>query len=98
MVGILIDPMDKVVPSLRETLSDSAIVAALRLRPRPTGVAYDRPSLLFPAADFDTEHERDPKLAPSHGTIRVAHLFFSFGYASAPKTKKPKKRQPRSVR
>jgi hypothetical protein len=92
MVGILMDPIDEVVPPLRDRLADSAIAAPLKLRLRSTGGAYDRPSLLFPLADFDTEHERDPKLAPSHGTIRVAHLFFSFGYTMPTKTKKQKKR------
>lgn len=79
MVGILLDPFDEVVPSLRNALDDAATVAALRLCRRPNGDAYDRPSLLFSAADFDTEHERPSGLAPDHGTIRVAHLFLAFG-------------------
>jgi hypothetical protein len=80
MVGMLIDPEDQVVPPLRDMLASAEMVSLLRLRLRTGGEACDRPSLLFPAADFDTEHERDPDLAPSHGTIRVAHLFLTFGY------------------
>ncbi|TIU66195.1 MAG: Fis family transcriptional regulator, partial [Mesorhizobium sp.] len=39
------------------------------------------PSTLFPpTAEFDTEHKRPAELAPSHGTIRVAHVFLEFGY------------------
>ncbi len=80
MVGMLIDPEDEVVPPLRDALSGTEMVAPLRLRLRPGGEAFHHPSQLFPAAEFDTEHERDADLAPSHGTIRVAHLFLAFGY------------------
>jgi hypothetical protein len=45
-------------------------------------------SVLFSVADFDTEHERNPTLAPSHGHIRVAHFFLPFEYPTT--TKKPK--------
>jgi hypothetical protein len=81
MVGILIDPADQVLPPLQLALGAPEVVAALRLRVRSSGSPFDRPSNLFPAADFDTEHEREADLAPSHGTIRVAHLFLAFGYA-----------------
>ncbi|MEJ0049189.1 MAG: hypothetical protein WDN04_26070 [Rhodospirillales bacterium] len=83
MVGMLTDPEEQVVPPLRNELAATATLAALRLRLRPSGEAFDRPSLLFPAADFDTEHDRDADLAPGHGTIRVAHLFLEFGYRVA---------------
>lgn len=88
MVGMLIDPEDQVLPPLRLALAGADTVAALRLCLRPSGRAFDRPSQLFPAADFDTEHERDAELAPSHGTIRVAHLFLAFGYTVARSTRK----------
>lgn len=78
MVGILLDSFDEVVPTLRTTLGEAATSATLRLCHRPNGKIIDRPSLLFSAADFDTEHSRPMDLAPEHGTIRVAHLFLSF--------------------
>ena len=88
MVGMLIDAEDQVLPPLRLALSGTETVASLRLRLTPGGEAFDHPSKLFPAADFDTEHERDAELAPSHGTIRVAHLFLAFGYSVARSTPK----------
>lgn len=78
MVGVLTDPAELVVPALLKALSNPAIASALKVRSRASGTNYDRPSLLFPAADFDTEHDRPPDLAPSHGSIRVAHLFLAF--------------------
>jgi hypothetical protein len=91
MVGVLLDPVEEIVPPIREALGETALATLLRLRPTATGQAYARPSPLFTAADFDTEHEREPALAPSHGTIRVSHFFFAFGYpTSTLKPKKPK--------
>lgn len=80
MVGILLDPEEQVVPPLRAAIAEAVRVTALRIRLRPDGKAFDQPSQLFPAADFDTEHERDADFALPHGTIRVAHLFLQFGY------------------
>jgi hypothetical protein len=88
MVGVLLDPEDNVVPPIRKALGDTALSTALRLRPTSAGHPIARPSTLFATADFDTEHERDPALAPTHGTIRVSHFFFAFGYPTS--TKKPK--------
>lgn len=82
MVGVLIDPEDQVVPPLRAALAEAGTIDALRLHVRPDGSVLDQPSQLFSAADFDTEHARDEDLAPSHGTIRVAHLFLAFGYSA----------------
>lgn len=91
MVGVLLDPEEEVVPPIREALNDTTLAALLRLRPTATGASFSLPSLLFATAGFDTEHERDPALAPSHGTIRVSHFFFAFGYpTSTLKPKKPK--------
>jgi len=87
MVGVLLDPEDDVVPPIRKALGDTALSTALRLRPTSTGHPIARPSTLFATADFDTEHERDPALAPTHGTIRVSHFFLAFGYPTS--TKKP---------
>lgn len=83
MVGVLTDPAEMVVPALLKALSNRATASALKLRSRASGAIYDRPSLLFPAADFDTEHDRPPELAPAHGSIRVAHLFLSFEQPAA---------------
>ena len=87
MVGILLDPENDVVPPIRKALEDNALGTALRLRRTSSGNPIARPSILFPAADFDTEHEREPALAPTHGTIRVSHFFLAFGYRTS--TKKP---------
>lgn len=89
MVGVLLDPEADVVPPIRKALEDEALSAELRLKPTPAGLPIARPSTLFPSADFDTEHERDAALAPTHGTIRVSHFFLAFGYPT--NTLKPKK-------
>jgi hypothetical protein len=91
MVGVLLDPQEEIVPPIRDALGEIALATLLRLRPTDTGEPYARPSPLFTAADFDTEHERDPALAPSHGTIRVSHFFFAFGYATSTVKPKPAK-------
>ncbi|MET4349265.1 LysR family transcriptional regulator [Bradyrhizobium sp. RT9a] len=84
MVGVLLDPEADVVPPIREALEDAALATALRLKPTSGGDPIARPSNMFRAADFDTEHERDPSLAPTHGTIRVSHFFLAFGIREAP--------------
>ena len=78
MVGILLAPESDIVPPIQAALGTTAMVKALRLRTLAPGQTYAEPSALFPAAKFDTEHDRDPSLAPSHGFIRVAHFFVSF--------------------
>lgn len=91
MVGVLLDPEEEIVPAIREALGDRTLATLLRIRPTAAGEPYARPSSLFASADFDTEHERDPALAPSHGTIKVSHFFFAFGYTtSTVKLKAPK--------
>ena len=82
MVGILVNPEEQVVPALLAAFGDSRIIETLRLRFQPDGGVIDQPSRLFPEAKFDTKHERDPDLAPSHGIIRVAHIFLGFGYTT----------------
>jgi hypothetical protein len=89
MVGVLLDPEADVVPPIREALKETALGAALRLIAAAGGETISQPSTLFAEADFDTEHERHPALAPTHGTIRVSHFFFAFGYPTT--TIKPKK-------
>ena len=76
MVGVLLDAEDQIVPPIRAALDDDALKKALRLRPTSAGQSIVRPSTLFTKAAFDTEHEREAALAPSHGTIRVSHFFF----------------------
>jgi hypothetical protein len=88
MVGVLLDPEPEIVPHIRDALGDTALATLLRLKPTAAGEPYARPSSMFTAADFDTEHEREPALAPSHGSIRVSHFFFAFGYPTT--TVKPK--------
>ncbi len=80
MVGVLLDPEDDVVPPIRKALGDAALATLLRLRKTAGGDPFTRPSSLFPSADFDTEHERDPAFAPPHGTINISHFFLAFGY------------------
>ena len=80
MVGILIDPEADIVPAIRRALTDKEIAKQLKLRLTSAGTPFIQPSSLFARADFDTEHERDPALAPTHGHIRVAHFFLTFGY------------------
>jgi hypothetical protein len=83
MVGILLEPEDLVVPPLRKAFDNAALAAELRLRPTAEGHPLAQPSTLFSAADFDTEHERDADLAPTHGHIRVSHFFLKFGYPTS---------------
>lgn len=83
MVGILTDSEDRIVPPLRCALAKAEIITSLRLKPASYGHFFFQPSQLFPEADFDTEHKRNADLAPSHGTIRVAHIFLAFGYTGS---------------
>lgn len=89
MVGVLLDPEAEVVPPIRKALENSALATMLQLRATAAGQPFAKPSTMFTTADFDTEHDRDPALAPTHGTIRVSHFFLAFGYPTS--TKKPKK-------
>lgn len=79
MVGILLAPEASIVPPIQAALSDHALGKRLRLRKDVSGLPYTNPSSLFSEATFDTEHDRDPDLAPPHGFIRVAHFFVTFG-------------------
>ena len=79
MVGILLAPEAMIVPPIQAALSDPELAKRLRLRTDLDGIPYTEPSSLFQKATFDSEHDRDPALAPLHGYIRVAHFFVSFG-------------------
>ncbi len=88
MAGILTEPHTACVPPLIKSLTRPAMKAALSLRHTEDGKATYEPSLLFPDhADFDTEHTRPPELGPSHGTIRISHLFLEFGYSPSNKAR-----------
>ena len=89
MAGVLLDPQEDVVPPLCKAFDDPTTASGLRLRRNATGAAIHRPSILFAAADFDTEHERDADLAPTHGYIRVSHFFLQFGYVTSTRKVKP---------
>lgn len=80
MVGVLLHPASNVIPPIQKALTNEALAAELKLRSTAEGTPYFMPSQLFATAEFDTEHERDAALAPTHGHIRVAHFFVSFGY------------------
>lgn len=80
MVGILNSPGDAIESGLRRSLQTPGQIAALKMLRGADGVLHS-PSLLFPDfASFDTEHQRTPDLAPSHGTIRISHAFVGFPY------------------
>ena len=80
MVGVLLHPAPEVIPPIQKALTNEVLAAELKLRSTAEGTPYFMPSQLFAPAEFDTEHERDAALAPTHGHIRVAHFFVSFGY------------------
>jgi hypothetical protein len=88
MVGVLLDPEPEVIPHICNELGKPALAAVLQLRPAANGQPFTKPSLLFKDADFDTEHDRHPTLAPSHGHIVVSHFFFPFGYPTSTKKSK----------
>src|SRR6185437_16153585 len=77
MVGMLIDPEQQVVPKLVKEIESPDCIAALK-SVMTGGKVCQSPSSLFIEAQFDTDHTRPPALAPSHGTIRIAHFFLSF--------------------
>jgi hypothetical protein len=93
MVGILTSPRPQVVPPLVQALQLPAMTTLAQLCPKPDGDVLHKPSVLFPAeADFDTEHTRPVGLGPSHGTIRVSHLFLEFGYPAQRSTNTKRKK------
>jgi hypothetical protein len=93
MVGILMDAFDICVPPLRNALSDAVLGPPLCLRHEAGSSPFHRPSELFAAADFDTDHDRPSIVAPAHGWIRVSHFFLPFGYAEENATLCKKKRR-----
>lgn len=92
MAGILVDPRDECVKPLRRSLQLDHVASRLQMCKGDKDNYLHTPSLFHMKADFDTEHVRDREKAPKHGTIRIAHLFLSFGYAS-PKRESHKRRR-----
>lgn len=85
MVGILMAPAEETISGLRRSIDLAPIGAAVRACSNGDGRFVHVPSILFPSyAAFDTEHLRDPEKAPAHGTIRIAHAFVEFPYATFP--------------
>lgn len=80
MAAVVLDDRHTCVTLLREDLQKDDIVGMLAMR-KHKGVYLHTPSSLFPgAADFDTEHTREPAKSPAHGTICISHMFLEFGY------------------
>jgi hypothetical protein len=76
MVGMLIGDKENCIDTLRRSILSVAGKTDLRMVADPGGNLIQEPSLLFPAlADFDTEHNRPTDRAPSHGTMRLSHVF-----------------------
>jgi len=94
MVGILMSDDEVIVSGLQKSLQNPGNIAALRMLRRDDGAWLHLPSALFPFfAKFDTEHERVPELAPSHGTIRVSHAFVGFCFPSDPAKKRSSRKK-----
>ncbi|MCL1860409.1 MAG: Fis family transcriptional regulator [Proteobacteria bacterium] len=93
MVGILVDDRDECIKSLRSCLQHEGIVGELQMC-SSNNQLLRTPLLLFPNhAEFDTEHLRDRDKAPKHGTIRISHLFLSFGYPSDSRDQRKKRKE-----
>lgn len=80
MVGILMTKNGSIVAPLKKSISDPSTIASLRIVLDSEGNACREPSQIFDAAEFDTEHGRNRLRGPGQDTIRIAHLFLSFGY------------------
>ncbi|MDQ2832158.1 MAG: Fis family transcriptional regulator [Acidobacteriota bacterium] len=96
MVSMLTDARIDVVPPLKDALATANSVARLRLQRSLSNAAFEEPSALFQQAEFDTVHHRHVSLAPSHGTIRIAHLFLSFGYPITKRKARTRRTHPKN--
>jgi hypothetical protein len=82
MVGILLASREEAIQGLCLALAHRPTAAAIHACADTDHRFVMAPSTLFPKyATFDTEHLRSASKAPSHGTIRIAHLFLEFPYA-----------------
>lgn len=79
MVGILMDEEAPTIAGLRRSLQLPAVRRPLAMVTTEKSSYFHDPSSLFPLnARFDTDHVRDQDKAPTHQTIRIAHLFLGF--------------------
>jgi hypothetical protein len=80
MVAVVLDNRRSCITALRQTLQHDKTAKRLSLC-ESKGSFLHTPSKLFPEmADFDTEHIRPTGKGPSHGIIRISHIFLEFGY------------------
>lgn len=95
MVGIVMAPRDEVLSGLRRAIAHPPTAGALRTCEDEEG-RFVLPCKLFPShALFDTEHLRDEAKAPSHGTIRLAHVLVEFPWFDhSAKARRRKRREP----
>ena len=80
MVGIVLSTKEKIVPRLQDSLSDPNTISSLQIVVDSKGNASRQPSQLFCVAEFDTKHYRSSQGGRCDDSIRIAHLFLSFGY------------------
>lgn len=78
MVGMLMDNRDICLEGLKRSLLTKGHLADLCMVPFADSKYLCEPSTAFPGvAQFDTEHNRPLKEAPSHGTMLLSHMFVS---------------------
>ncbi|MBI5460781.1 MAG: hypothetical protein HY941_01170 [Gammaproteobacteria bacterium] len=76
MVGMVIGDRRSCVAALRRSLMQADVRDTLCMVSTSKGDYLRDPSGMFPhLADFDTEHNRPPKQAPTHGTTMLSHIF-----------------------
>jgi len=76
MVGMVIGDQNACMQGLRRSLLSTASKSDLRMVGDAVGALLRDPSRVFPGvAYFDTEHNRPPASAPSHGTLLLSHMF-----------------------
>jgi hypothetical protein len=76
MVAMLIDNPKTCISMLKKSLLSTAARDDLRMVSRGENQYVFEPSMMLPnIAHFDTEHNRPPEIAASHGTIILSHMF-----------------------
>jgi hypothetical protein len=78
MVGILSGTEAACVPPLKTFLEKENMRKMLKMAPSPQPCITAPSEIFDPAAHFDTIHEREPELAPPHGSITLCHVFLGF--------------------
>jgi len=74
MVGIMLSPPDEIVEPIGQALNDGSLASALQLRKNADGDYLTRPSKMFLAAEFDSEHDRTNVANP----ITISHIFLGW--------------------